>query len=275
MWSVSLLKDLEYLRRDRSCTRIRSTASTAWSAKCWIVCWTRRRRLSGDQRASPALVATTVRRTVMDLSAAITPWHIVIEVKFRGAGSNLLVRRDSSLKSNIQATSMLYTLYIYFLDTEFCFCLIGNSICILHRFVSTWMKRGTERKSSTSDLVYNCTLLVERGDSFLDLHHRNPRFFLRRISQKRSKFCIGFCIGEIGEEFEKLKGHYQDWKKTCDEFEDDDWIDSKEMFLRIAGKSYSFIVKKQQRSYLFLDSFILFISRLYNPINILILLYHS
>lgn len=63
-----------------------------------------------------------------------------------------------------------------------------------------------------------------------------------------------FILEKSGEEFEKLKGHYQDRERRREEFEDD-WIDSKEMFLRIAGKSYSFTVKKQQGSFLFLYSF--------------------
>lgn len=139
--------DFEYLKRDQSCTRIRSTANTARSARCWIVCWTRRGRPSEDQRASQALVATTAQRAIMDLSAAVTPWHIVIEVIFRGAGSDLLVRRDSLLKSNIYAMLML-KLSIYLLDTEFCFCLIGNSIYTSHCSISSWMSKQPRGKEA-------------------------------------------------------------------------------------------------------------------------------
>lgn len=53
---------------DWPCIPIRSTASTAQSARCWIACWTPRRSLSGDPRASPALAATTARRATTDLS---------------------------------------------------------------------------------------------------------------------------------------------------------------------------------------------------------------
>lgn len=75
-------------QRGSTCTPIRSIASTARSAKCWIVCWTPRRSRSGDPRASRAPAATAPRTARGPWVYDATLRSIVTVAPFNGAGSD-------------------------------------------------------------------------------------------------------------------------------------------------------------------------------------------
>ena len=88
---------------DQPCTPIHSIANTARFVRCWIVYWIPRRNLSGDPRVSAALAVLIAWRVIMELSDDATLWHIVIEVIFYGAGSNLFFSCQECKSSAILA----------------------------------------------------------------------------------------------------------------------------------------------------------------------------